>query len=188
MSLSPNKSGDLSQAIASAQKISPGTPLYQQAQKNIQVWSQMILDLAQEQANQREYIDAIATAELINKNTAFYRQAQTLIAKWQLEAKQYLSNQTLLDAAQALVRPGQASTYNRAIEVAKKVPPGQPGFEIAQTSINQWSEQILELAKNRAAQGDFNTAIATATLVPKQTIAYEDAQDAIEKWRNQYTR
>ncbi|MFM5980824.1 MAG: caspase domain-containing protein [Sphaerospermopsis kisseleviana] len=188
MSLSPNKSGDLSQAIASAQKISPGTPLYQQAQKNIQVWSQMILDLAQEQANQREYIDAMATAELINKNTAFYRQAQTLIAKWQLEAKQYLSNQTLLDAAQALVRPGQASTYNRAIEVAKKVPPGQPGFEIAQTSINQWSEQILELAKNRAAQGDFNTAIATATLVPKQTIAYEDAQDAIEKWRNQYTR
>lgn len=185
MSLSSNKSSDLSQAIASAQNIQPGELLYKQAQENIQVWSQMILDLAQEQIEQGQYIDAIATAELITKNTDIYPQAQKLIAKWQLEAKQYLSNQTLLDAAQALIRPGQASTYNRAIEVAKKVPPGQPGFEIAQTSINQWSEQILELAKNRAAQGDFSTAIETAALVPKQTISYEDAQDAIEKWRNQ---
>ncbi|MBD2293284.1 caspase family protein [Anabaena sphaerica FACHB-251] len=185
MSLSPTKPGDLSQAIATAQKIQPGEPLYQQAQENIQIWSQMILDLAQEQATKREYGDAIATAELITKNTALYPQAQAKIEQWRLEAKQYISNQTLLDAANALIRPGQASTYNRAIEVAKKVPPGQPGFEIAQQSINQWSEQILELAKNRAGQGEFSAAIETAALVPQITPAYEDAQDAIQKWRSQ---
>lgn len=184
-SFDPNKASDLSQAIATAEKIKSDAPLYSQAQENIQIWSQMILELAQEQARQKSYSEAINTAQLIPNNTAIYPQAQALIAKWRLENKQYSTNQTLLDAANALIRPGQASTYNRAIEVAKKIPPGQPGFEIAQTSINQWSEQILQLAKNRAAQGDFNTAIETAALVPRQTFAYEDAQDAIQKWRTQ---
>jgi hypothetical protein len=187
-SLDPNKPSDLSQAIATAQKIKSDEPLYTQAQENIQIWSQMILAIAQEQARQASYSEAINTAKLIPNNTVIYPQAQTLIAKWRLENKQYLTNKTLLDAANGLIRPGQASTYNRAIEVAKKIPPGQPGFEIAQTSMNQWSEQILELAKNRAAQGDFKTAIETAALVPRQTFAYEDAQDAIEKWGSQYNR
>ncbi|MGM3306711.1 caspase family protein [Anabaena sp. WFMT] len=183
MSLSATKASDLSQAIASTKKIKPGEPLYQQAQENIQIWNQLILELAEERAQQREYSDAIAAAELITKDELLYPQAQSAIAKWRLEIKRYVSNKTLLDAANALIQPGQASTYNRAIEVAKRVPPGQPGFEIAQTSINQWSEKILDLAKNRAAQGELSTAIETATLVPEITPAYEDAQDAIQKWQ-----
>jgi hypothetical protein len=94
-----------------------------------------------------------------------------------------VSNKTLLDTATALISPEQASTYNRAIAVAKKIQRGQPGFEIAQTSINQWSEKILNLAKIRANQGDFRGAISTAILVPTGAIAYEDAQDAIQKWQ-----
>jgi hypothetical protein len=89
----------------------------------------------------------------------------------------------LLEAANGLIKPGQASTYNRAIEVAKKVPSGQPGFDIAQKSINKWSEKILDLAKIRAANGELNAAIETAALVPEVTAAYEDAQDAIQKWQ-----
>ncbi|MBD2691486.1 caspase family protein [Anabaena catenula] len=185
MSLSETKAADLSQAIATARKIQPGEPLYQQAQDNIQVWSQMILDLATERAQKGQYGEAIATSKLITTSEALYPQAQAAIEKWRLEAKQYVSNKTVLDAANALIQPGQASSYNRAIEVAKRVPPGQPGFDIAQQSINQWSEQILDLAKNRAAQGDFSTAIETATLVPEVTAAYEDAQDALQKWQAQ---
>ncbi|MBK1987964.1 caspase family protein [Sphaerospermopsis aphanizomenoides BCCUSP55] len=184
MSLKETEPSDLKLAIATAKKINSSEPLYQQTQENIQVWNQMILDLATGHAQQKQYSDAIATAELITKDELLYPQAQTAIEKWQLEAKLYLSNKTLLDAANALIQPGQASTYNRAIEVAKKVPPGQPGFEIAQTSINKWSEQILELAKNRAAQGEFSAAIATAALVPQITPAYQDAQDAIQKWQS----
>ena len=183
MSLRETEPGDLRLAIASAKRIKPYELLYQQAQENIQIWNQMILDLATDHAQQREYGDAIATAGLITKDEFLYPQALAAIQKWQLEAKQFLSNQTLLDAANGLIRPEQASTYNRAIEVAKKVPPGQPGFEIAQKSIYQWSEQILDLAKNRAAQGEITAAIETAALVPQITPAYEDAQDAIQKWQ-----
>ncbi|AUB36444.1 putative protein, containings caspase domain [Nostoc flagelliforme CCNUN1] len=183
MSLRQTQASDLSMAIATARKIRPGEPLYDQAQENIKIWSQMILDLAEGRAKQRQYASAIAAARLITKDEAPYAKAQAAINLWRLEGKQYVSNKTLLDAANALIKSGQASTYNRAIEVAKKVSPGQPGFDTAQKSINKWSEKILDLAKRRAAEGELNTAIATAALVPEETGAYEDAQDAIQKWQ-----
>ncbi|MBN3871720.1 caspase family protein [Nostoc sp. JL33] len=183
MSLRQTQASDLSLAIATAGKIKPGEPLYEQAQENIKIWSRMILDLAEGRAKQRQYGSAIAAARLITKDEAPYAKAQAAINLWRLEGKQYVSNTTLLDAANALIKPGQASTYNRAIEVAKKVPAGQPGFDTAQKSINNWSEKILDLAKRRAAEGERNAAIATAALVPEETGAYEDAQDAIQKWQ-----
>jgi hypothetical protein len=185
MSLVPTQPGDLVTAIAKAGKIKANTPIYAKAQENIQVWCQMILELAQAQAEQRKYENAIATAQLITKKEPLYSQAETVIKKWQIEAKQYVSNKTLLDKATALIIPEQASSYNRAIVVAKKIQRGQPGFEIAQTSINQWSEKILDIAKIQANQGDFQGAISTAILVPTGAIAYEDAQDAIQKWQLQ---
>ncbi|WP_375471769.1 caspase domain-containing protein [uncultured Nostoc sp.] len=183
MSLRQTQASDLSMAIATARKIQPGEPLYEQAQENIKIWSQMILDLAEGRAKQRQYASAIAAARLITKDEAPYAKAQAAINLWRLEGKQYVSNKTLLDAANALIKPEQASTYNRAIEVAKKVPVGQPGFDTAQKSINNWSEKILDLAKRRATEGERNAAIATAALVPEETGAYEDAQDAIQKWQ-----
>ncbi|MCW5315791.1 peptidase C14 [Nostoc sp. KVJ3] len=183
MSLRQTQASDLSIAIATARKIKPGEPLYEQAQENIKIWSRMILDLAEGRAKQRQYAGAIAAARLITKEEPLYAKTQSEINLWRLEGKQYVSNQTLLDAANALIKSGQASTYNRAIEVAKKVPAGEPGFDIAQKSINKWSEKILDLAKRRATEGDRNAAIATAALVPEETGAYEDAQDAIQKWQ-----
>ncbi|MFO5527006.1 MAG: caspase domain-containing protein [Cuspidothrix sp.] len=185
MSLIPTQPNHLQIAIAKAQRTPRQAPQYNTAQENILIWCQMILELAQIQAKQKKYENAINIAKLITPQEPLYAQVQNFIQKWQLETKQYVSNQTLLDAAKALIIPEQVSTYSRAIEVAKKIQKGQPGFEIAQVSINQWSEKILDLAKSRAAQGDFQTAIATAALVPEVTIAYEDAQDAIQKWQLQ---
>lgn len=183
MSLRQTQASDLSLAIATAKKIKPGEPLYEQAQENIQIWSRMILDLAEGRAQQKQYANAVAAAQLVTKEADVYPKAQAAINQWRLEAKQYVSNRTLLDAANGLIKPKQASTYNRAIEVAKKVPPGQPGFDMAQKSINKWSERILDLAKTRASQGDLNAAIETAALIPEATSAYEDTQEAIQKWQ-----
>jgi len=183
MSLRQTQASDLSLAIATARKIPAGEPLYEQAQENIKIWSNMILNLAEGRAKQRQYANAIAAAQLINKNESIYPQAQAAIKQWREEAKQHLANKTLLDAANGLIKPGQASTYNRAIEVAKRVPQGQPGFDLAQKSINKWSEKILDLAKSRAAEGHLQAAIETATLVPEVTAVYEDAQEAIQKWQ-----
>lgn len=183
MSLSQNQASDLRQAIDTASKIQPGDSNYTQAQENIKIWSRMILDLAQNRAQQRQYANAISAAQLVPKEQLLYSEAQTSIQQWRLEAKQYVSNTTLIDAAVGLIRDGQASTYNRAIEVAQKVPRDEPGFDIAQKSINSWSENILHLAKKRATRKEFKAAIETAALVPEGTAAYKEAQNAIAQWR-----
>ncbi|RAM53264.1 MAG: peptidase C14 [Hapalosiphonaceae cyanobacterium JJU2] len=184
MSLASNQASDLSLAIAKAKKIKPSDSRYQQAQTNIQIWNGMILDLAKNRAKQRKYAKAVAAAELISQDQPNYPLAQAAITQWRQQAKQYVANQTLLDAANRLIQPGQASTYNRAIEVAKKVSPGEPGSDQARKSINKWSETILELAKRRASRGETKSAIGTAVLIPEGTSAYNKAQQAIQKWQN----
>ncbi len=183
MSLNANQASDLSKAIANAKNIQLGEAGYKQARQNIKVWSGMILDLASNRAENREYANAITTAGLIGKEESNFREAQAAIKQWQTESKQYLSNKTLLEAAQALIKPNQASSYNRAIEVAKKVPISEPGYNLAQESIDKWSLEILQLAKNRANNKQYSSAIATATLAPEGTAAYAEAQKLIKQWQ-----
>ncbi|KST61800.1 caspase family protein [Mastigocoleus testarum] len=185
ISLNPTEASDLSKAIAKAQQIKPEKLNYKEAQDNIQIWSQMILEMAENSAQKQDYAKAIATTQFINENFPNYSQAQAAIERWREEAKQYISNQTLLDAANALIKSKQASTYNRAIEVAKKISPSEPGFKQAQKSINKWSEDILKIAYARAARGNFKSAIAAANLVPpEETNTHNKAQVAIEKWQS----
>ncbi|MBF2064793.1 MAG: caspase family protein [Calothrix sp. C42_A2020_038] len=184
LSLTPTQATDLKIAIATARKVKPDNQKYSQAQENIQIWNSMIFDLAQERAQKRQYSSAIAAAQLIGENEALYPKADTAITKWRQQAKQYLSNKTVVEAATGLIKSGQASSYNRAIEVAKKVPKDEPGFDIAQKSIDKWSKEILNLAKKRAAKGDVKAAISTATLVPQGTPTYTAAQKAIQNWKN----
>ncbi|GAA6623582.1 caspase domain-containing protein [Scytonema sp. NUACC26] len=182
MSLTPDRASNLHLAIVKAREIPPSDPLYQQAQANIEVWNRIILELAENRAKEKRYSDAIAAAQLITKEESIYSKAQFQMRQWRLMAKQYVSNTTLIDAASGLVRPGQASTYNRAIEVAKKVPQGQPGFDVAKKSIDTWSEKIFDLAQRRASRREFKSAIDTAVLVPEGTAAYKQAREAIKNW------
>jgi hypothetical protein len=183
MSLGQTQASDLGLAIATARKIKPGEPLYEQAQENIKIWSRMILDLAEVRAKQGQYPNAISAAQLISKDDPLYSRAQAAINQWRLETKKYISNKTVLDAANSLIQPGQASTYNKAIEVAKKVLPSEPGFDDAQKSITLWSQKILEISTHRAAKGEYKAAIETAALIPDGTDAYQKAQEAIQKWQ-----
>ncbi|BAY87120.1 peptidase C14 caspase catalytic subunit p20 [Calothrix parasitica NIES-267] len=185
MSLDANQASDLSKAIADAKNTQRDEADYKLARKNIQVWSGMILDLAKNRAENMEYFDAIQAAEFITKEEPNYQEAQKAIKQWEIESKKYLSNKTLVEAAQALIQPSQASTYNRAIEVAKRVPKSEPGYNIAQQSINRWSLEILQLAKNRANNKQYSSAIATATLAPEDTAAYAEAQQLIKQWQQQ---
>ena len=182
MSLNPSQASDLSKAIAIAKNVKKDEAGYKQAQKNITIWSSMILDLAKNRAENMEYASAIAAAELIGKEDSNYQDSLAAIKQWRLDRKQYLSNKTLLEAAQALIKPEQASTYNRAIEVATRIPQTQPGFAMAQESIEQWSQEIIKLAKTRADNKQYSSAITTATLAPVGTAAYAEAQKLIQQW------
>ncbi len=185
MSIRQNQASEFNRAIETAHKIQIGQPLYKQAQQDIDRWSRVIFDMAEGRAQRGDYEGAIAAAALLTKDQAIYPEAQAVIPLWRMAAKQQRSNQTLVQAAAGLIRSNQASSYNRAIEVASKVPSSQPGSALAQQSIRQWSQTILTLSQQRAAGGRINDAIQTAALVPEYTPTYPKARQVIQKWQEQ---
>lgn len=169
----PTQASKLRQAILVAQKIQPGTPEHKAAQGAIADWNQQIWSLADRRAQQGQFQTAIAAAKLVADNpSTLKRQAQQAIPHWQT-----------LQAATALLQPGQASTYNRAIEKVRQIQPGQPGYAQAQQLIGQWSQQIMMLAESRASRGQVRDAIAAAYLVPSDSPLHSSAQTAIARWK-----
>lgn len=76
-----------------------------------------------------------------------------------------------------------ASTYNRAIHSARRIPPSDPRYADAQQSIERWSLAIWDIAQGRAGKGDFIGAMSAVTLIPKDvTSVYTKASQQIKVW------
>jgi hypothetical protein len=93
------------------------------------------------------------------------------------------ANQATLDQAKRLLRPNQASLFNKAIIQARSIKSGDPLYQQAQQDIKRWSEVILDVAEGRAERGEFEAAIAAAQLVPTDNQSvYTKAQQTINQW------
>ncbi len=169
-------------AIERARQVPVGDPQYDQAQADIARWSQVILDLAEGRAATGNFDGAIAAAGLVPADQAdTYAQAQSAIQRWQ----QRKTNRQLLQQAQSMLQPDQATSFKEAITIAQQIPADFPEYAVAQERISQWSQDILVIARARAAAGDFAGAIAAAERVPPNTSAYDQAQQEIQTWRGQ---
>ena len=180
-----------SQAIIKASQISQSDPLYPEAKNQIESWSLTILDIASGRALTGNYDSAIAAAKLVPRNArTIYQEAQLAIAEWELQiAKQKKTNEefnkALLKFAQEQIQVGQASSYIKAINEARKVRSGEPKYEEAQKLIVQWSNTIFSIAKVRAKNKNLSDAILAGELVPYGTPAYEPSQKALRDWKIQ---
>ncbi|MFB2835850.1 caspase family protein [Floridanema evergladense] len=184
--LRSNQSNSYVAAIKQASQIQPGDAEYREAQAAIERWSRNILDIAQGRANVGNYRGAIVAASVVPQDPQpVFADAERLIRQWTPLAKKQQANQALLSTAKGLIRPGSASSYNQAIRIAQKIPPGDPGYTQAQVLINQWSQTIFNLARQRASQGNFALAVQAANLVPANTPAYKQARVAIVLWQKQ---
>ncbi|WP_088890202.1 caspase family protein [Leptolyngbya ohadii] len=134
---SENQASDFVDAIEMARLVRPGQPLYDEAQQNIDRWSQIILDMAQGRADRSNdgstpaaadnYGGAIRTALLVpNDRPEVYARAQQAIAQWS-----QLIFQLALDRA-------AEGNLDLAIQTAELVPPNTPTFPKAQESIAEW--------------------------------------------------
>ncbi|MEM1311758.1 MAG: peptidase C14, partial [Cyanobacteria bacterium P01_H01_bin.153] len=165
-----------------ARQVPPEDPYYEQAQADIRRWGRVILDLAEGRAASGDIGGAIAAARLVPEDQPELNTlAQQRIQTWE----QRIGNQTLIQQAQNSLLPGQASSYNNAIEALRQIQPDQPGYADARERIRQWSEDILAIARARAAQGDLGGAIGAARLVPEDSDAYGPAQEEIQRWQAQ---
>lgn len=138
------QSGNLPQAIATAQRISSGRALYNEAQTNIQQWQSQINQRVQEQqgSNQlRSAMDrasigtpvalasAIQIANQIDTASPTRSQADNLINQW---------SEMLLQTAQREA----ATSLERAIAVAELIPPQTTAFAPAQLQLRDWRSSL----------------------------------------------
>ncbi|MBD0269101.1 MAG: caspase family protein [Cyanobacteria bacterium Co-bin8] len=171
-----------SDAIKRARQVPLGDPFYEQAQQDINRWSQVIIDLADGRAAAGQFNEAISAVQLVpDDRPELYQTAQARVARWE----QQKINRDVLKQAQERLVPDQANTFENAIRLVRDIPAGYPERSIAEERIQQWSQDILVIARARAAEGRLEDAIAAASRVPEGTPAYESAQQEIQAWQSQ---
>ncbi|NET34420.1 MAG: hypothetical protein F6K19_20740 [Cyanothece sp. SIO1E1] len=177
----PSQASYFSAAIAEARQIKPGQPFYEEAQQDIDRWSQVILDLAEGRAAEGKFDSAIAAAQLVPQDRTVFAEAQQRIAQWQ----QQQANRLLLEEASWGIQRGQAHSFQAAINTARQIKVGEPEYTEAQRLVNEWSQNILAIARARATRGEIISAIQAAELVPADTTVYAEAQQDIQTWQSQ---
>ena len=178
--LQNNQASSFNRAISKAKKIQPDSPFFQQAQADITRWSEVILDIAYGRAGEGDLTGAIAAAQLMpldNSSTKLIAQKATeAVQTWQATARKQDLYQNYLVQAKASIKPGQASSYNKAIGILQKINPGVEEYSEAQDLIKQWNKQIYLIANRRAEEGDLKQAAAAAALLSTNSPYYEEAK------------
>ncbi len=181
-----NQASDFARAIAIAGRIQPGQPLYDEAQSYIQRWGNTVVDLAEARAQVGNYVDAIGAAQLIPPTVAaVYPRAQERIQQWQQQLSQggRPGQRSLVASAEAIIKPSQASSYSEAIAHLRLVQRRDADYDQAQVLFERWSNNILDLAYERAYEGQLSSAIEAAALVPQDSSVYVEAREAIADWQ-----
>ncbi|HIK26481.1 MAG: chromosome segregation ATPase [Oscillatoriaceae bacterium SKW80] len=176
----------LQAAIREASKIGRERALYEEAQEQIQEWNRRLqeredrpyLIQAQNLKNEGRLSEAIAMAQKILPGRALYQEAQDMIQSWQQEVRARQN----IDQAYRYASSGTPEMLASAIRIANQVPFESELRAEADTVIDSWSQQILALARERAAS-NLQEAINIAQKIPTYASAYSAAQRDIQAWQ-----
>lgn len=183
--------GSLERAVVTAQKIAPNRVLYQDAQGRIENWrdkierieDQPILDEAAELAKEGQLEEAILTAQQINSNRALYQEAQMNIRSWRNDLA---ARENLREASQ-IAEAETVDALTRAIKNVTQAFDSETYRYQAERLLNRWSEQIYEMALQRASEDNLATAIRIAQQIPSQSNLYQTAKNKIQRWQEELT-
>ncbi|MDE5090324.1 MAG: hypothetical protein O4750_00610 [Trichodesmium sp. St18_bin3_1_1] len=182
--------GDMSSlqaAISEASQIGRGRTLYQEAQSQINRWTeqverfqdQPIIAQAELLASSGKIEQAITKAQEIKSGRILYNQARAKIQQWQAQQETKIKLENARQAAQTAT----TDAYVTAIGLAQQVPTSSSRQLEASQLINQWSQQILLIAMEVVKQ-DVPRAISIARKIPTSTLAYNSAQSQISIWQS----
>jgi hypothetical protein len=148
---------DIEAAIADAQRIAQGRPLYEKAQKLIARFSLAKedgekLNRARQMAqstNPAELQNAIALAAQISGSSPRAKEAQEFVAQLtsDLQTKQ---DRPILDQAEQIASGGDAASLQRAIDEISKVGSGRALSDQAREKRQGWARRLEEIRKNEA--------------------------------------
>ena len=94
------------------------------------------------------------------------------------------AGKSALEKARARTKSDQVTAYAAAIQEASKIQPGQPEYAEARRSIDEWSQEILNLARQQAKQQQLDMAVLLAAYIPDSgtTEVYRDTQTELGRW------
>jgi hypothetical protein len=177
----------LQAAIAEANQIRSGSALYPEARKKIRSWTaklqriqdQPYLDQARIIADNGDLNTAIREAQKIaSSGRALASEAQTALDTWQ---EQIRAKENWKKAREVAIT-GTPEALAEAIRLADRVSNGNVLRMDANVAIDQWSRQLLEMARSQS-EFDVSKSIETARLIPRGSSAYRDAQEQIRTWK-----
>lgn len=177
----------LEAAITEANRIGSDRRLYDDAQASIQDWQTEIermedrpyLEEAQRLADSGRLSAAIATAQQISPNRALYDEAQSRIDNWQVQIDAEYS----LQQANGLGNSNQTPEgLEAAIRAANQVPGESPQRTEADSQIDRWSEELLQMAIERSSY-DLLGAIEIVKSIPEGTSVSAEAQSYLDFWQ-----
>lgn len=100
---------------------------------------------------------------------------------WSLESEQ-------LFCAQEAARSGKPEAILSAINLVKNWTTEHPLYAQSQLLLQDWSNALLILARDRVAQRDVKGAVELANQVPKNSPVYKEAQTLIDRWQAEHRR
>ncbi len=100
---------------------------------------------------------------------------------------QSLESEQLFCAQQA-AQSGNAAQVIASINLVKNWTADHPLYGQSRSLLQDWSNTLLILARDRVVQRDIKGAVALANQIPPSSPVYKDAQAAIDRWQAEYRR
>jgi hypothetical protein len=103
------------------------------------------------------------------------------ISSWSVDAER-------LFCAQQAAQSGKADQILGAIRLVKDWTIEHPLYAQSQSLLQDWSNALLILARDRVSQKDIKGAIALAKQIPRKSAVYKDAQASIQYWLEEFNK
>ena len=180
------KAEALSSALELTSNWSKSHPLYTQANRLEDEWSQSILVLARQRMDGGDLDQAVALARKVPQSSEAYREAQNLIDQWQLNWNQ---GEELVQTAQTAIKE---QNWKRATEqVRLLVQLGDDYWQqradeiVASMAAERKSFQTLKQAQSQANSStteDLVAAIQRVSQLNKNQLSQDAVDEKIEQW------
>ncbi|MBF2083045.1 hypothetical protein [Thermoleptolyngbya sp. C42_A2020_037] len=181
----------LQAAISIARQIGSGRALSAEARDRIQTWQQQLTALQAPPPVETVPVFAPRPSDPVVLDNGLPSTLRTVPAPSgasnaaEGNPRDFASvDRSTLQLAQSAASAGTPSMLISAIQTADRIPTTSTQRAEADRLIAEWSDQVLQIAQQTAAES-LEGAIAIAKGIPPRTPAYAPAQLWIEQWRQQ---
>ncbi len=176
--------GNLQGALDLISIVPESSPAYSKVEKAITKWKndwdkgQQLYNKAQESLKKQEWSQAFSFIQGLAKlNNAHWREKRfnELVDRMSIEKQGY----ERLKEARAMAKKDTPTQLEEAIQLAYKVDSKLYVSTVAREEVKNWSQRLIELAREKLKQRNLDGVLDIAQRVPKYSPLYQNAQDII---------